>query len=166
MKIKSMKKAKAILALLVTFTALLPFKEANAQLGSSYVLPPSAPSNTQILPCSYGDGEQCGFGKEDGSDQQSSLVDSLYAEASDKTHDGNYAAAFQIYTKIIRLNPQEAQAYFNRGDIKQSNLNDRDGAEIDFRIAAKLFRRQGDDYMTRASMEHIQELRDIRHGLR
>ena len=64
-----MKKIKAVSALLVTFTALLPFKEANAQFGSSYVLPPSAPSNTQILPCSYGDGSQCGFGQEGESEQ-------------------------------------------------------------------------------------------------
>jgi tetratricopeptide (TPR) repeat protein len=118
-----------------------------------------APFSPQILPCSYGDGEQCGFGKEDGSDQSSSVIDSLYAKASDASYEENYAEAFQIYTRIISLDPQEAQAYFNRGSIKQSNLNDSAGAEIDFRIAAKLFRQQGDDYMTRASIQHIQELR-------
>jgi tetratricopeptide (TPR) repeat protein len=117
-----------------------------------------APFSPQILPCSYGDGSQCGFGKEDGSDQQSSLIDSLYEKASDANYQGNYAVAFQIYTKIISLDPQEAQAYFNRGDIKQSKLNDRAGAGVDFRIAAKLFRQQGDDHMTRASIEHIQQL--------
>jgi tetratricopeptide (TPR) repeat protein len=117
-----------------------------------------APFSPQILPCSYGDGEQCGFGKEDGSDQPSALIDSLYARASDANYEENYAEAFQIYTKIISLDPQEAQAYFNRGSIKQSNLNDTAGAEMDFRMAAKLFRQQGDDHMTRASIEHIQEL--------
>jgi tetratricopeptide (TPR) repeat protein len=156
MKIKSMRKVKAILTLLVTFTSLLPFQEANAQLGSSYVLPPFAPSNTPILPCSSG--VACGFGKEGGSDQQSSLIDSLYEKASDANYNGNYSTAFQIYTRIISLDPQEAQAYFNRGGIKQSNLNDGAGAAVDFRMAAKLFRQQGDDHMTRASIERIQQL--------
>ncbi len=155
MKIKSMKKVKAILALLATFTTLLPFKEANAQSGSRYVLPPFAPSNTRTLPCSYA---QCGFGKKDGSDRQSSSIDSLYREASDANYKGNYAAAFQIYTRIISLDPQEAQAYFNRGLIKQSNLNNRSGAVVDFRMAAKLFRQQENNYMTRASIERIQQL--------
>jgi tetratricopeptide (TPR) repeat protein len=94
-----------------------------------------------------------------GKPQQRSLVDSLYAQASDEKYKGNYAAAFQLYTKIISLDSQEAQAYFNRGSIKQSNLNDRAGAMEDFRIAFELFRQKGDNYMTRASMEHIQQLR-------
>jgi hypothetical protein len=50
MRIKSMKKAKAISVLLVAFTALLTCKEANAQRGSSYVLPRSAPSNWIVNP--------------------------------------------------------------------------------------------------------------------
>ena len=98
------------------------------------------------------------FWRKNGSDRQSSLIDSLYEKASDARYKRNYAAAFQIYTEIIRIDPQEAQAYFNRGSIKQSNLNDRVGAKTDFRIAVKLFQRKGDDYMTRASIEHIQQL--------
>jgi hypothetical protein len=50
MRIKSMKKVKAISVLLIAFTALLTCKEANAQRGSSYVLPPSAPSNWIVNP--------------------------------------------------------------------------------------------------------------------
>jgi tetratricopeptide (TPR) repeat protein len=91
--------------------------------------------------------------------QRSPLIDSLYEEASNVKRKGNYSAAFQIYTKIISLDSREAQAYFNRGSIRQLNLNDRVGAMADFRIAVELFRQQGDNYMTRASMEHIQQLR-------
>jgi tetratricopeptide (TPR) repeat protein len=91
--------------------------------------------------------------------QQGSLIDSLYEKASDENRRGNYSEAFQIYTKIVSLNSQEAQAYFNRGSIRQANLNDRAGAMADFQTAVELFQQQGDDYMTRASIEHIQQLR-------
>lgn len=93
------------------------------------------------------------------SDRQSFVIDSLYEKASDARREGNYSQAFQIYTKIISLNPQEAQAYFNRGSIRQSNLNDRTGAMADFQIAVELFRQQRDNYMTRASIQHLQQLR-------
>jgi hypothetical protein len=86
MKIKSMKKIKTVSALLVTFIALLPFKEANAQFGSSYVLPPSAPSNTQILPCSYGDGSQCGFGQEGDSEGSPTPIRKRKAYPRSTTH--------------------------------------------------------------------------------
>jgi hypothetical protein len=50
-RIKSMKEVKIISVLLVAFTALLTCKEANSlPSGSSYVLPPSAPSNWIINP--------------------------------------------------------------------------------------------------------------------
>lgn len=91
--------------------------------------------------------------------QQYSSVDSLYEKASDEKRKGNYAAAFQIYTKIINLDPQQAQAYFNRGFVNQSKLNNRAGAMADFEIALRLFQGKGDRYMTRASIEHIQELK-------
>jgi tetratricopeptide (TPR) repeat protein len=95
----------------------------------------------------------------DGSGQQSSQVDVLYAKASDAREKKNYAAEFQIYNKIISLNPRSAQAYFNRGSIKQEQMNDRAGALSDFQMAAKLFKQEGDSYMIRASSEHIEQLK-------
>jgi hypothetical protein len=54
MKIKSINKVKAISASLVTLAALLTCKQANSYpLGSSYVLPPFAPSNTIVNPYYY-----------------------------------------------------------------------------------------------------------------
>jgi tetratricopeptide (TPR) repeat protein len=94
----------------------------------------------------------------DGSDQQHSMVDSLYEKASDARWSKNYAAEFQIYNKIISLDPRSAQAYFNRGSIKQNKMNDRAGALSDFRLAAKLFKQEGNSYMIRASSEHIEQL--------
>jgi tetratricopeptide (TPR) repeat protein len=90
----------------------------------------------------------------------SSLVRSLYSKASDAKLAGDYATAFRIYNKIISLDSQAAQAYFNRGSIKQSKLNDRAGAMADFRMAYHLFRQRGDQYMIRASMEHINQLNE------
>jgi tetratricopeptide (TPR) repeat protein len=94
----------------------------------------------------------------DGAGQQSSKVDALYEKASDATWNKNHAAAFQIYNKIISLDPRSAQAYFNRGSIKQEKMGDRAGALSDFRMAAKLFKQEGNSYMIRASSEHIEQL--------
>jgi tetratricopeptide (TPR) repeat protein len=94
----------------------------------------------------------------DGSGQQNSKVDSLYEKASDLRSAHNYAAEFQVYNKIISLDPRSAQAYFNRGSIKQERMNDRAGALSDFQMAVKLFKKEGDSYMIRASSEHIEQL--------
>lgn len=87
-----------------------------------------------------------------------SVIDSLYGQASDEMRRSNYVAASRIYMRIISLDPQEAQAYFNLGSILQSNLHDRGGALVNFQKALKLFRREGNNYMTRASIRHIREL--------
>lgn len=99
------------------------------------------------------------FANPTASDRQGFSIDSLYERAANARRTGDRAAAVQIYTKIIRFNSQEAQAYFNRGSIRQSNPNDLAGAMADFQTALKLFRQQGNNYMTRASIEHIQQLR-------
>jgi tetratricopeptide (TPR) repeat protein len=156
MKIKSMKKVKAISALLVTFTALLASQEANAQRGSSYVLPPYAPSNTVVQPFYYRHNTPKVPG--DNMQRRNTLVTTLFEQASDARWAGNHTTEFQLYNKILSLNSQEAQAYFNRGAIKQKHLNDRVGAIADFRAAFKLFQQQRDRYMTEASMEHLQQL--------
>lgn len=95
----------------------------------------------------------------DGSGKQSSKVDALYEKASDATWNKNHAAAFQIYNRIISIDPRSAQAYFNRGSIKQEKMNDRAGALSDFQMASKLFKQKGDSYMIRASSEHIEQLK-------
>jgi tetratricopeptide (TPR) repeat protein len=94
----------------------------------------------------------------DVSGQRYTSIDALYEKASDAREGKNHAAEFQIYNKIISLDPRSAQAYFNRGSIKQEKMNDRAGALSDFRMAAKLFRQEGDSYMIGASSEHIEQL--------
>jgi tetratricopeptide (TPR) repeat protein len=94
----------------------------------------------------------------DGSNQRYTAVDALYEKASDARWAKNHAAAFQIYNKIISLDPRSAQAYFSRGVIKEERMNDRIGALSDYQMAAKLFKQEGDSYMIRASSENIERL--------
>jgi tetratricopeptide (TPR) repeat protein len=155
MRIKVMRKIKAISALLLTLAVVLTSQQANSlPSGSRYVLPPSAPSNWIINPANplYLPRPNNGSG------QRYSAINSLYIKASEEKYNRNYGAAFQTYTKIISVDPQAAQAYFNRGSIKQDKLNDRAGALEDFQTAYGLFQQKGDKYMIRASMEHIRQL--------
>jgi tetratricopeptide (TPR) repeat protein len=155
MRIKVMRKIKAISALLVTLTVVLTGQQTNAlPSGSRYVLPPSAPSNWIINPANPAYRSR----PNNGSGQQYSAINSLYRKASEEKYQRNYEGAFQTYTRIISVDPQAAQAYFNRGSIKQSKLNDRVGALEDFQIAHGLFQQKGDKYMIRVSMEHIRQL--------
>jgi hypothetical protein len=98
MKIKSLKKVKAIPALLVALTALLPFKAANAQFGSSYVLPPSAPSNWIINP-----------------------ANPIYTPTSpDQETEGNQERPRGNNTRIINSSPQPNRSRFNRTSLGTS----------------------------------------------
>lgn len=92
------------------------------------------------------------------SNPQRSLIDSLYSQAYAARRAKNYASALEIYNKIISLDSQEAQAYFVRGSIKKSQLNDKNGAVKDFEMAAKLFRQEGKNYLSRKAIGEIQSI--------
>jgi tetratricopeptide (TPR) repeat protein len=155
MRIKSMKRVKAISVLLVASTALLTCKEANAQRGSSYVLPPSAPSNWIINPANpiYSPG-----GSTSSSDEN---LTSLFNRAIAEGEKGNYEAKARLFTEMIRINPQGAYSYYNRGLVKKNKLNDRSGAVEDFQMAAQLFRQQGKSSMYRESIRQIQSINEL-----
>ncbi|WP_082801150.1 tetratricopeptide repeat protein [Cylindrospermopsis raciborskii] len=53
-----------------------------------------------------------------------------------------YRGAIDDYTQAIKLNPNDALAYYNRG-IARSNLGDNQGAIADLQKAADLFQTQG-----------------------
>ncbi len=55
----------------------------------------------------------------------------------------DFPGALSDYKKVIALNPKDADAYNNCGALKYFKLNDRPGAIQDFRIAAQLYRSQG-----------------------
>jgi tetratricopeptide (TPR) repeat protein len=83
---------------------------------------------------------------------------SLFQQAFAEGAKGNYEAEVEIYNEIVRINPQSAYAYYDIGQVKKNKLNDRDGAIEAFRIAANIFRQQGNNSMFRDAMEKIQAL--------
>ena len=54
-----------------------------------------------------------------------------------KFDEGDYRGAIADYSRAIELNPDYANAYYNRG-IAKSKLGDHDGAEADRNRAAEL----------------------------
>jgi tetratricopeptide (TPR) repeat protein len=50
----------------------------------------------------------------------------------------DFRGALSDYNRAIALNPKLAQAYFNRGSLKQAKLNDPQGALADFDRAITL----------------------------
>jgi tetratricopeptide (TPR) repeat protein len=87
-----------------------------------------------------------------------SQVGSLYHQAFAEGEKGNYEAEVQIYSAIVRIDPQAGNAYYNRGLLKKNKLNDRAGAIEDFRSAARIYRQKGEDYMFQDCMSKLQSL--------
>ena len=91
-------------------------------------------------------------------DNNSSQEDSLFQQAFAEGRKGNYEAEVGIYAQIVRINPQSAYAYYDIGQVKKNKLNDSAGAIEAFRIAANIFRQQGNDSMFRDAMKKVQAL--------
>ena len=51
---------------------------------------------------------------------------------------------FQTLDEVIRLNPNDAQAYYLRGTIK-ANLNKIEAAKADYQTALKIAEQQGNE---------------------
>jgi tetratricopeptide (TPR) repeat protein/S1-C subfamily serine protease len=66
--------------------------------------------------------------------------------------------ALADYNQAISLNPKFALAYNNRGFLKYEKLKDRPGAIADFRVAAKLFRTQGQTQFLQLALEALRSL--------
>jgi tetratricopeptide (TPR) repeat protein len=61
------------------------------------------------------------------------------------------------FTEAIRLNPDNAYAYFNRGKSR-SELRDKQGAIADFQKAANIFQQQGKMRDYKNAVDTIQKL--------
>ena len=70
---------------------------------------------------------------------------------------GNFQEAIKDHSAAITLNPDNAEAYYNRGVAKSKLRNARE-AEQDFQTALRLARQNGDEDLI-ARIE--QNLRDI-----
>lgn len=59
---------------------------------------------------------------------------------------GEKELALKDYNQAIKLNPQDADAYYNRGILYVRRINTRQQAIQDLKTAAKLFYEQGDPF--------------------
>jgi tetratricopeptide (TPR) repeat protein len=68
--------------------------------------------------------------------------------------------ALDNYNQAIKVDPNFARAYFNRGLLKKNSsfLKDKTGAISDFRIAAALYRKQGNLDIYESILSVLQEL--------
>jgi tetratricopeptide (TPR) repeat protein len=137
-----------LLASLVS-PVLLFSGSVNAQLTGSY----GSAGGQYSIPGAWWSPNSAGVNNS-GRSQVSSLFNKAFAEGEK----GNYEAEVQIYSEIIRIDPQSAYAYYDIGQVKKNKLNDRSGAIEAFRIAANIFRQQGNDSMFRDAMEKVQAL--------
>jgi tetratricopeptide (TPR) repeat protein len=61
-----------------------------------------------------------------------------FTSASQKYKQGNFQGALADYNRAIKINPQNANAYYNRGLLKATKLQDDRGALADYNRAIKL----------------------------
>ena len=81
-----------------------------------------------------------------------------YKEQGDsKSRNGDKRGAISDYTSAIRLNSSFAVAYYNRA-IDRVSVGDRQGALVDFRKAAELFKQQGKGSDQRDALSEIAKL--------
>jgi len=65
-------------------------------------------------------------------------ADFYFSRAIDKQEQGDYYGAISDYTKVIEINPNDANAYYNRGNIKGRDLKDNNGALLDLNKSLEL----------------------------
>ena len=65
------------------------------------------------------------------------FTDAIVNRAANKDEAGEYDAAIKDYTHVIELEPENAMAYFNRGNSKL-NKDDKSGACADWHKALEL----------------------------
>ncbi|WP_298912142.1 tetratricopeptide repeat protein [uncultured Nostoc sp.] len=75
----------------------------------------------------------------------------------DKQKKGDLQGAIAAYTEAIRLNPNFAQAYTNRGVVR-ADLGDNKGAITDLQQAADIFKQQGKIEDAQKLLEIINQL--------
>ena len=86
-----------------------------------------------------------------------SLPNNTKEQGDSKSRNGDKRGAISDYTSAIRLNSSFAVAYYNRA-IDRVSVGDRQGALVDFRKAAELFKQQGKGSDQRDALSEIAKL--------
>jgi len=79
----------------------------------------------------------------------------FFNEANRRAHRGEYAEALANYDSAIRLYPQYARAYNNRGILRASVMKDYKGALADFNAAIGIDHNYGDAYLGRGTIYYF-----------
>jgi tetratricopeptide (TPR) repeat protein len=81
-------------------------------------------------------------------------------QASEKADQGNYASAIEDLDWAIQIDPQDAEAYAERGRVFEK-WGDRHSAVENYETAAKLFAQKGNSALRQSMLDAIQKLKSV-----
>jgi Tfp pilus assembly protein PilF/V8-like Glu-specific endopeptidase len=91
-------------------------------------------------------------------------ADDYFVSAYQKNEQGNYQGALTDYNQAIALNPNNAGAYNNRGNLKYQKLNDYQGALADYNRAIAINPNLAEAYGNRGLLK-LEKLNDLSGAL-
>jgi tetratricopeptide (TPR) repeat protein/V8-like Glu-specific endopeptidase len=80
-------------------------------------------------------------------------ADDYFLSAYQKNKQGNYQGALADYDRAIALNPNYAEAYYNRGNLQDDKLNNPQGALADYNRAIAINPNLADAYYNRGVLK-------------